>query len=289
MEAPRFFTAGGIETRYYEAGAGEPLVLLHGGQYGAVSASCAEDWEPVFDGLARRFRVIALDMLGQGFTANPRTDDAYVIGSTVGHVVAFMNRLGIEKAHLAGHSRGGYTALRMAMEHPDRVLTVIDVSSASFIQEVMHHYAEVRRQAEQYDDPRMWLRAYLTGNSYAGEHVTDGWLDVKLQIKDLPERQATVEKMRRLGEQFSDDIERRQRECREWVEEGRLVSPTLIAWGYNDPTAGWGAVGLKTVDLVLSNNPNSRAVVFNQAGHYCYREQPKAFVAAVGGFVESLG
>ena len=102
MEAPRFFTAGGIETRYYEAGAGEPLVLLHGGQYGAVSASCAEDWEPVFDGLARRFRVIALDMLGQGFTANPRTDDAYVIGSTVGHVVAFMDRLGIEKAHLAG-------------------------------------------------------------------------------------------------------------------------------------------------------------------------------------------
>ena len=289
MEAPRFCTAGGIETRYYEAGAGEPLVLLHGGQYGAVSASCAEDWEPVFDGLARRFRVIALDMLGQGFTANPRTDGDYVIGSTVDHLVAFLDRLGIEKAHLAGHSRGGYTALRIAMEHPDRVHTVIDVSSASFIQEVMDRYAEVRRQADRHDDPRMWLRAYLTGNSHAGDHVTDAWLDVKLQIKDLPERKVTVEKMGRLGEQFSDDIERRQRECREWVEEGRLVSPTLIAWGYNDPTAGWGDAGLETVDLILSNNPNSRAVVFNQAGHYCYREQPKAFVAAVGGFVESLG
>ena len=68
-----------------------------------------------------------------------------------------------------------------------------------------------------------------------------------------------------------------------------LTSPTLIVWGYNDPTAGWGDAGLETVDLILSNNPNSRAVVFNQAGHYCYREQPKAFVAAVEGFVESLG
>ena len=289
MEAPRFCAVSGIETRYYDAGDGEPLLLLHGGQYGAVSASCAEDWEPVFDGLARRWRVIALDMLGQGFTSNPRTDVDYVIGSTVDHVIALMDRLGIEKGHLAGHSRGGYTALRMAMEHPDRVHTVIDVSSASFIQEVMHHYGEVRRLADRHHDPRMWLRAYLTGNSYTGKHVTDEWLDVKLRLKELPERKRTAEKMRQLGVHFSDDVELRQRECRAWVEEGRLVAPTLIVWGYNDPTASWGTVGLKTVDLVLRNNPNSRAVVLNEAGHYCYCEQPKAFVAAVEGFLDSLG
>jgi pimeloyl-ACP methyl ester carboxylesterase len=276
----------GIRTRYYDAGEGEPLILMHGGQYGSVGV--AEDWDLNFDGFARSFRTIAVDMLGQGFTGNPKRDEEYVIGTTVKHILGFMDVLGIENAHLAGHSRGGYTALRLAMEHPGRARSVVDVDSASFIQEVNEFYAEAQRKADQYGDPKERLWHYERANSYGGNHITDEWLEVKLEARETPERKEVVSKIERLGAQFSRDIKERQPECHDWVRAGRLRTPTLITWGYDDPSATWDPIGLKSLDLILPNNPKSHMVVFNRAGHYCYREQPKAFVEAVSGFIQSF-
>ncbi len=283
MKDSNFIDAAGIRTRYYEAGSGEPLVLMHGGQFGSVG--CAEDWGHNFDAFAESLHVFAVDMLGQGYTGNPTRDEDYIIETTVKHIIGFLDAVGLDSAHLAGHSRGGYTALRLAMEHPERARSVVNVDSASFIREVNEFYTEANRKADQYSDPRERLWHYERANSYGGEHITDEWLEVKLKVAKLAEHKEAIEKASYLGPQFSKDIKERQPECHEWVRAGRLKTPTLITWGYNDPSAVWDPVGIDSLNLILPNNPRSQMVVFPQAGHYCYREQPKAFVAAVKGFI----
>src|SRR5688572_2981682 len=114
MENPKYVDVDGIRTRYFDAGHGDPLIMIHGGSYGSFYN--AEDWEHNFDGLAEEFRAIAYDRIGIGFTDNPRTDDDYVIGSSVDHVYALIQALGLGSAHIMGHSRGGYTATRLVLE-----------------------------------------------------------------------------------------------------------------------------------------------------------------------------
>ena len=70
MENPKFVDVEGIKTRYFEAGSGEALVLIHGGHFGSYSS--ADYWKLNFTPLSRHFHVFALDKMGQGFSDNPK-------------------------------------------------------------------------------------------------------------------------------------------------------------------------------------------------------------------------
>ena len=89
----KYIDIDGINTRYFEAGEGEPMVLIHGGQPGM--ASSAEIWFLNFDELAKKYHVYALDKLGQGYTDNPKVNEDYTMGAQVKHAVGFMNKLNI--------------------------------------------------------------------------------------------------------------------------------------------------------------------------------------------------
>ena len=108
-----FVDAGGILTRVLDAGSGQPLVLLHGtaGHLEAFARNIRE--------LSQHFRVIAYDMVGHGFTAKP--DYPYTVDVLANHLVALLDALGIEKAHLSGESLGGWVATWTAAYYPDRV------------------------------------------------------------------------------------------------------------------------------------------------------------------------
>ena len=81
MTDPQFVDVGGIRTRYFDKGSGEVLLLVHGSHMGTPDAcESALDWELNFESLAERYRVIAMDKLGQGYTGNPQTDADYKIG-----------------------------------------------------------------------------------------------------------------------------------------------------------------------------------------------------------------
>ena len=129
MNDPQYVDVNGARTRYFSAGEGEPLVLVHGGHFGLRGS--AEDWDVNFDRLARDYRVLALDKLGMGFTDNPPSDDDYIIESHAAHLHGFLDALGIERAHLVGHSRGGYAVTRVALAHPGRVHSLTGISSSS--------------------------------------------------------------------------------------------------------------------------------------------------------------
>ena len=106
-----------IEHFYREQGSGFPLILLHGN---GEDGSYFEHQMAPFSG---HFRVIAVDTRGHGQT--PRGDAPFSIRQFAEDLLSFMDRLGIEKAHLLGFSDGGNIALVFALAHPERVEKLI--------------------------------------------------------------------------------------------------------------------------------------------------------------------
>lgn len=93
---------------YDQAGDGEPLLLLHG------TGGSRRHWRPVIEGLAAHHDVIAADLPGHGESDAPAADGDH---SPVGYattLAVFLDELGVDCAHVAGDSAGGWTALEMA-------------------------------------------------------------------------------------------------------------------------------------------------------------------------------
>lgn len=110
----RTISVGDIKTHFLEAGSGPDLVLLHGGEYGA---SAEITWRANIDELAKRFHVVAPDLLGWG-----QTDKIYSFSDAAGlrikHLQRFLEALGIGKAYFVGNSAGGGLVLRASVRIP---------------------------------------------------------------------------------------------------------------------------------------------------------------------------
>ena len=285
MYETKFVDVAGVTTRYLEAGGGDPMLLIHGGNFGTYAV--AEDWGPVIDRLATRFRVLAIDKIGCGFTDNPASDDDYVIGSVAVHGAEFLRTLGIESAHLAGHSRGGYPVVRMALEHPELARTVTIVSSSSLMTPPNPLYLQWDAEAAKIPDPRDRVRYLVAVNSFSDDHIDDHFVDVMAEVIQLPKSQEATAKLDAgLRARFNEDLVARQKETQEWIAAGGLTCPTLVLWGYNDPSATMERCGVPCLNLILPNVAASEMHVLNEAGHYCYREQPDAFADTMIGFIE---
>jgi pimeloyl-ACP methyl ester carboxylesterase len=97
----------GLSTSYLEAGTGDPVILLHGGEFGG-SAEIA--WENTIDALAQRYRVLAPDMLGFGESAKV-IDFTDGRGMRIRHIARFCDVLGVTSAHFVGNSMGAINLL----------------------------------------------------------------------------------------------------------------------------------------------------------------------------------
>jgi pimeloyl-ACP methyl ester carboxylesterase len=112
----------GVSLYYEEHGAGEPLVLLHGG------LSAGEMFAPILPALSAGRRVIVVDLQGHGHTAD--VDRPLRPELLADDVAALVGHLGLERADVMGYSLGGAVALRTAIQHPGRVRRLVVVSVA---------------------------------------------------------------------------------------------------------------------------------------------------------------
>src|SRR5882724_11671313 len=108
----QFVPVGGQLVHVEQAGQGEPVVLLHG--FGASTYS----WRKVIPALSASHRVVAIDLNGFGYTERPKERAAYTREGQVALVLGVMDALGIDRAHIAGHSYGGGLSLYLATIHP---------------------------------------------------------------------------------------------------------------------------------------------------------------------------
>ena len=97
----------GLTTGYLEAGSGDPVVLLHGGEFGA---SADLGWERNIAALATQFRVLAPDMLGFGESAKV-IDFTDGRGMRIRHIARFCDVMGVTSAHFVGNSMGAINLL----------------------------------------------------------------------------------------------------------------------------------------------------------------------------------
>jgi pimeloyl-ACP methyl ester carboxylesterase len=118
-----FIDAGGVHTFYEVAGdaGGDPILFLHGG---LVSGA---DYAAQRDGLAQQHTVILPDRRGHGRT--PEVDGPISYDLMAQDTVDFMDALGLDRAHLAGHSDGGIIALLVAIAHPERVNRLVPIGA----------------------------------------------------------------------------------------------------------------------------------------------------------------
>ena len=175
--------AGGISTRYVEAGdsnASEAVVFVHGtgGHLEAFTRNLLPH--------AEKFRTIALDMIGHGYSDKP--DHDYEIHHYVAHLLSFCDALGLRRIHAHGESLGGWIAAQFAIDHPDRVasLTLNTAGGLNTDPAVMQRVYNVTMKAVAEASPQT-VRARLEWLMNDPARVTDDLVELRLAIYSQPE------------------------------------------------------------------------------------------------------
>jgi pimeloyl-ACP methyl ester carboxylesterase len=160
--------APGLALHVHDSGRGHPVLLLHG-----VGCS-ADDWIGAARQFRGKFRVIRPDARGHGRSSAP--PGPWTLADIVSDLVAIMDRLGVEKAHVAGFSMGGLLAQGLAIAHPDRV------GKLAIIAATTGRTSEEQAQVEE-------RLAYIRANhpaSYFDRHAAMRWFTKEFS-RDFPE------------------------------------------------------------------------------------------------------
>ena len=287
LEGEKFADVGGVKTRYVEKGEGEIVVLFHGGNCGSTSsADDIEDWGRTMDDLSKWCHVFAIDKLGQGYTGNPKTDDDYTMDAVVRHGYQTLRTLGIGGAHVIGHSRGGYLTCRLTVDYPELVKSCIIVDSntcapGTGTNEVV--FANMPGPALSKESQRWVLENY----SYSADCVTEDWLDALVAIGQQQKYAEAIDKMNNDGLLWTRFLPGRQTDKEDMfhILGGRGIQrPVMQIWGYNDPTVPH-AQAFELYRILAAKERRARWQIFNQAGHFSFREQPKRFNEVVRSFI----
>lgn len=142
--------AADLDVAFIDAGAGRPIVLLHG------NWATSSWWEPLLVRLGIGWRGFAYDMRGRGRTRGPDSD--YSIPSLAEDLQAFVDALGLDRFDLVGHSLGSCVAMQFALVHGER-LSSLAVVSPGWIDGMPGAYATPERQQQLRDDPAFFAQA----------------------------------------------------------------------------------------------------------------------------------
>lgn len=224
----QFVDIGGLRTRFWQVGAGEAVILIHG------LGGSVEQWSANVDVLSRTYRVFCLDMIGCGKTDKPASSD-YSIESLARFMDLFITAKGIETFSLVGLSMGGGVCLRYALDYPAKVTNLILVGSAAlgprmalvfrilalpFMERILSLVS--RRRFASFVRTMVYDRTVIT------DEIVDFYYH---NIYEPDARRAFIRTLRancglwRLRKEVRDGVISRL-----W----RLKAPTLIIWGRQD-------------------------------------------------------
>lgn len=250
----------GLDTGYLEAGEGDPVVLLHGGEFGA---SAELGWEHTIDALAARYRVLAPDMLGYGRSAKV-TDFVDGRGMRIRHVARFCEVMNVASAHFVGNSMGAINLLTDATSAapvlPARSLTLI--CGGGEIQRNEHADALFAYDGT-FEAMRDIVTALFFDPAYAAD---DRYVARRHESSTAPGAWEAIAaaRFRRPGASPppTPSTERAYE---------RIAAPTLVIEGAGDKLlpAGWAAD-------VAGRIADARSAVVDAAGHCPQIEMPKA-------------
>jgi pimeloyl-ACP methyl ester carboxylesterase len=240
-----------------------PLLMVHG------FTGHRDDFAGVREALASDRRVLVPDLPGHGDSGRTGRVDDYTFARAVAGLVALLDVLGVERAHLLGHSMGGMLALRLVLAHPGRVVSLVAMSTApdapanvrgdalarpaAFAREAgMSALQEkVERRARQQSDPvrARWAETY--------------WRHHRRRYRAM-DPAAYAGFAHAMGHQ--EPVTSRL---------GEIRCPTLVIVGEADAAFLPGAAALER------GIPGARRVTLPDAGHHPHQEARQAWLAVV--------
>lgn len=286
---PRWIDVGGVPTRFFDAGQGEPILLITGGNFGSAdAASTVEIWHRNVSVLAVGHRVLVLDKLGQGHTGNPPDDD-YRMQAVVRHALGFVAALDLHGIHLVGQSRGAMLAARIALECPARVRSCTLVNTGTLspgvgLNEVMLSACPFPPATR---DSQRWLFEHCAADP---TNITDDLVESGFEVMQLPKYQEAVRRMTvdGLGARlFLPHLARLKQETLQWIADRGFGRPTQIIWGRDDTTVTLDAA-LELFRMAADRDHQVGFHLINDAGHHPFLEHPAQFNEIVLGFLRTL-
>lgn len=272
-ENSHFIEVDGATVHFQEFGdkANPTLILIHG-----YTASTYV-WNAVAPMLAaQKFHVIAVDLVGFGFSDKPAWFD-YTITSQARIIERLMNRIGIGKATIVGSSYGGAVAATLALDYAERVEKLILVSAVS--------------NDEALDNPLLKIAVIPLLGEILAPFVIDSKILSKSRMREsfasesqhlvTDERvEAVVRPLKAKDAHHSVLASARNWDANRIQEDAHLINqPTLLIWGEDDKI-----IPLSNGERLYDSILNSRLVILKHCGHLPHVEKSARFAALVSEF-----
>ena len=266
MDRPalRYAVNGEVRLAYEIEGDGPPLLLVHGLAY------CRLGWGPAASLLAERFRVVRFDNRGVGDSDAPQ--GPYSVGVLAADALAVLDAAGVERASVVGVSLGGLVAQQLAASQPERVDRLVLVGSTP-------------GGLGSHGPPHASLLLLTQAPALQHDELLRRLVTNAVSPRTLAERPELVEEILayqrlrgpRLGAWLS------QAAAGAWFgivgRAGSISAPTLVLHGGAD-----SVMDPHNGELLARGIPDAELVVFEDAGHLLFWEEPERFAAAVGEF-----
>jgi pimeloyl-ACP methyl ester carboxylesterase len=263
----KFFNSNGVQIRYVEQGAGEPVILVHG-----FTANIEMNWvnTGVFQDLAKDYQVIALGCRGHGKSGKPHDPKQYGRKMAT-DIVRLLDHLRVKKAHIVGYSMGAHITALLLTTHPDRFLTATLGGAAGHFHWTPEDVQQAEREASEMEQglPRsLILRLSPPDQPKPRDDQIRQWSATILAGQDL---MALAAFRRSVRDQVITE-----------AQAAAVTVPTLGIVGSADPN-------LASLQALKKLRPALQLVVVEGAMHYGERgvvPKPK-FVAAIRDFLAS--
>ena len=272
----RVRTASGDAFSIIEAGAGPPVLMLHG--LGGTKAS----FLPSIAALASSFRTIAVDLLGFGDSDKP-LGASYDAGFQARSVERLLDELELERAHFVGHSMGGRVAIELGLRHADRIGGLVLMTPAMawlrerrwapYLRLVRPELGLIQIAPRAAVEP--FMRWVMPGSDTSwGQSAIDEFVRVYTTARGRAALYAAARSIY-LDKPDGDDGF--------WARLGDLAPESLFIWGRKDRLVPLGFI--KHVERAL---PAATHVELD-CGHIPQIERPRETHAAIGDFLERRG
>lgn len=261
---------------YHEAGEGPALLLLHGSGPGVTGWANFQGNLPVF---SRYFRTIILDAPGYGRSEAVAGEPVAVARDAV---VALLDGLGIERAHILGNSYGGIVGGHLAASHPDRVLRYITIGGIGFNITSTFPNEGLTRLVDFIENPtRENIVAWLESMVFDKSIITPELIEMRYKAALEPVTMASSRKIyTRAALQFIAESMRGPNASERIDYLARIKAPTLITWGRDDKVSP-----LDGALLPMRLIPQAELHVFPNCGHWAMIECKDRFETLALGFL----
>ena len=282
LTAPALTTlrVGELQMRVAEAGAGEPIVLLHG------FPELWFSWRHQLSALAGAgYRAIAPNQRGYDGTTAPADVEAYDILDLTADVVALLDALDLERAVVIGHDWGAVVAWSTALIHPERVRAVVGLS-VPHLPRPPKPYLDFFRETMGDDFYMLWFQTSEPDEAFARDvprALAGGWVDDRESWRERPvelPRWLTAEASQVFVDAFSESgftapLNWYRNFNRNWellaeFDDRRVEQPALFITGSRDPVSTF-----MPPHLMRGYVPDLREIVVVEgAGHWVQQERP---------------